>query len=209
MTPRFQAVTRMHLSRQEVRAKSQEGRTTTMKKIFYLLGMLSLGLVTSVCSAQQSGGEQRMQDRITREVRHELVMLPQLTIFDNLQYKVNGGEVTLLGAVRQPILKSEAENAVKRIEGVEKVNNQIDVLPPSPGDDRIRLAVAHALFGNNSPLSRYAMGALPPIHIIVRNGNVTLAGVVDNESDKNLANLRANGVPGVFSVTNNLTVQQP
>ncbi|HKD83084.1 MAG TPA: BON domain-containing protein [Candidatus Angelobacter sp.] len=180
-----------------------------MKKIFYLLGMLSLGLVTSVCSAQQSGGEQRMQDRITREVRHELVMLPQLTIFDNLQYKVNGGEVTLLGAVRQPILKSEAENAVKRIEGVEKVNNQIDVLPPSPGDDRIRLAVAHALFGNNSPLFRYAMGALPPIHIIVRNGNVTLAGVVDNESDKNLANLRANGVPGVFSVTNNLTVQQP
>src|SRR5262249_440740 len=149
-----------------------------------------------------------MQDRITREARHELVMLPQLTIFDNLKYKVDGSTVTLMGEVRNAVLKSEAENAVKKIEGVEKVDNQIDVLPPSPGDDRIRLAVARALFGNNSPLFRYSMGALTAMRIIVKGGRVTLEGVVDNESDKNLANIRAKGVSGVFSVTNNLVVQK-
>lgn len=159
-------------------------------------------------NAQQSNGLERSQNRITREVHHELVMLPQLTIFDNLKYQVNGNEVTLKGDVVHAVLKDEAQDSVKKIEGVEKVNNEINILPPSPMDDRIRLAVAHALFGNDSPLFRYAMGALPPIHIIVKNGHVTLEGVVDNESDKNLAYTKANGVPGVFSVTNNLMVQK-
>lgn len=182
-----------------------------MKKISWLLsGIMCLGITTTALAqgGQQADGAQRAQDRITRETRHELVMLPQLTIFDSLRYKVDGGTVTLMGEVRNAVLKDEAQNAVKKIEGVEKVDNQIEVLPPSPTDDRIRLAVAHAIFGNNSPLFRYSMGALPPIHIIVKSGRVTLEGVVDNDSDKNLAYMKANQVSGVFSVTNNLVVQK-
>jgi hyperosmotically inducible protein len=187
-----------------------------MKSLSYwcLVGLICAGSVglsagQSGENAQATTGSQRMQDRITREVRHELVMLPQLTIFDNLQYKVDGDTVTLLGEVRNPVLKSEAESVVKKIEGVEKVENKIDVLPPSPNDDHLRLAVAHALFGQDSPLFRYAMGALPPIHIVVKNGHVTLEGVVDSQADKDLAYLKANGVPGVFSVENHLQVRKP
>jgi len=146
-----------------------------------------------------------MQDRISREVYHELVMLPQLTIFDNLSYKIDGGAVTLMGEVRNAVLKDEAQQAVKKIEGVETVNNQIEILPPSPNDDRIRRAVARSLF-NDDRLFRYSMGSVPPIHIIVKSGHVTLEGVVDNQADKNEAGLRANSVPGVFSVQNNLRV---
>ena len=177
---------------------------------------LGVGLIAAVLAAisvaqsggQQSGGAQRMQDRITREVRHELVMLPQLTIWDNLLYKVDGSKVTLLGQVRNAVLKDEAEHSVKRIEGVDQVENKIEVLPASGNDDRIRMAVAHALFGNDSPLFRYSMGALPPIHIIVKNGHVTLEGTVDSQGDKDLAYTKANGVPGVFSVDNHLVVQK-
>lgn len=160
----------------------------------------------TVSGNQSSAADQKAQDRITREVRHELVMLPQLSIFDNLAYKVDGNTVTLMGQVRNAVLKSDAERAVKRVEGVENVNNQIEILPPSPNDDRIRRQVARAIF-NDDRLFRYSMGALPPIHIIVKNGHVTLDGVVDNEADKNTANIRANGVPGVFSVQNNLRVE--
>jgi osmotically-inducible protein OsmY len=182
-----------------------------LKRISYwlLCGILCVGTaIVNAQGGQQSTGAQRMQERITRETRHELVMLPQLTIFDSLQYKVDGSTVTLLGQVRNASLKDEAERAVKKIEGVEKVDNQIEVLPPSPGDDRIRMAVAHAIFSQNSPLFRYSLGSLPPIHIIVKSGRVTLEGVVDSEADKNLAFMKANGVPGVFSVTNNLVVQK-
>ena len=173
-----------------------------------LTALLLAGATVAQSGGQQSTGAQRMQDRITREVRHELVMLPQLTIFDNLQYKVDGSKVTLLGQVRNAILKDEAQSAVKKIEGVDQVDNQIEVLPASGNDDRIRQAVARALFGNDSPLFRYSMGALPPIHIVVKNGHVTLEGVVDNQSDKELATVKANGVPGVFSVDNHLVVQK-
>jgi hyperosmotically inducible protein len=173
-----------------------------------LLGLLLAGSAVAQSGGQQSAGAQRMQDRITREVRHELVMLPQLTIFDNLQYKVNGSTVTLMGQVRNPVLKDEAKDAVKKIEGVDQVNNQIEILPTSGNDDRIRMQVAHALFGNDSPLFRYSMGALPPIHIIVKNGHVTLEGVVDSQTDKDLAYTKASGVPGVFSVENHLVVQK-
>jgi len=145
------------------------------------------------------------QDRITREVRHELLMLPYFGVFDNIAFKVDGSTVTLMGQVVRPTLRSDAENAVKHIEGVEKVVNQIEVLPPSPMDDRLRLALFHAIYGY-APLEKYALGVQKPIRIVVKNGHVTLEGVVDNETDKNLVTLRANGVPGIFSVTNNLQV---
>jgi len=146
------------------------------------------------------------QDRIVREVRHELVMLPYYGVFDNLTYRVDGATVTLMGQVTRPTLKSDAGNVVKKIEGVERVDNQIQVLPLSTMDDRLRMAEYRAIYGDQS-LNRYALQAVPPIHIVVDNGKVTLEGVVATETDKNLANIRANGVSGVFSVTNNLKVE--
>src|ERR1017187_907214 len=143
------------------------------------------------------------QDRIPREVRHELVMLPYYGVFDNLAYRVDGSSVTLLGQVTRPALKNDAGNVVKGIEGVERVDNKIEVLPPSPIDDGIRRAEYGAIYGHPG-LDRYAMQAVPPIHIIVANGKVTLEGVVATQSDKDLAGIRANGVSGVFSVANNL-----
>jgi hyperosmotically inducible protein len=147
----------------------------------------------------------KAEERLYREVRHELVMLPNLTLWDNLAYKVEGYKVTLLGQVRNAGLKSEAENAVKRIEGVEQVDNQIQTLPPSPTDDRIRVAVARTIF-DTPGLFPYAVQSVPPIHIIVQGGNVTLEGMVNSEGDRNLAEIRAKQVPGVFSVTNHLQV---
>jgi hyperosmotically inducible protein len=149
---------------------------------------------------------ERAQASLAEEVRHELVMLPWFGIFDNLAYQVNDGVVTLYGQVTRPTLRSSAENVVRGIEGVERVVNNIEVLPLSPMDDRLRLAVARSIYGY-SALSRYGLGAQPPIRIIVKNGNVTLEGVVANEFDRNVANIRANGVGGVFSVTNNLRVE--
>ncbi len=172
--------------------------------VWDMIVILAFGLASA--TAQSPTADQRAQERIVREVRHELVMLPQLTIFDNLAYKVDGNTVTLLGQVNNAVLKDSAEKVVKGIEGVEKVDNQIEILPPSPNDDRIRRQLARAIF-NDPTLFRYSMGAVPPIHIIVNRGHVTLEGVVDNQTDKNVAGIRANGVPGVFSVTNNLQVQ--
>jgi osmotically-inducible protein OsmY len=183
-----------------------------MRKALHLALATILLLGAGAASAQGGGtpsssAEQKMQERITREVRHELVMLPYLTIFDNLAYKVQGDTVTLYGQVQNPVNKQDAENAVKKIEGVTKVDNQIQVLPPSPNDDRIRRQVARAIFSDNG-LFKYSLGALPPIHIIVNGGHVTLEGMVNSQTDKNLAFIRANGVPGVFSVQNNLRVEQ-
>jgi len=156
--------------------------------------------------AAQSTATQHSQERISHEVRNELVTLPQLSIFDNLAFKVDGETVILTGQVRNPILKDSAEKVVKDVEGVKGVNNKIEVLPPSPNDDRIRRDVARAIF-NDDRLFRYSMGAVPPIHIIVNRAHVTLEGVVANQADKDAAGLRANGVPGVFSVQNNLRVE--
>lgn len=147
------------------------------------------------------------EGRVTQEVRHRLVMLPYYTIFDDLGYRVNGSTVTLEGAVTNPVLKSDAENVVKRIEGVTNVVNNIEVLPLSPNDWRVRKAVARAMYGDPQIGDRYGNRALPSIHILVKNGNVTLEGVVANTFDKNLINIRANGVSGVFHVTNNLEVE--
>jgi hyperosmotically inducible protein len=146
-------------------------------------------------------------DPIAREVRHELVMLPYYGVFDDLGFKVNGSAVTLLGRVTRPALKTDAENAVKRIEGVEKVENRIEVLPLSAMDDTTRIAEYRAIYGD-PVLNRYALQAVPPIHIIVADGRVSLVGVVASQSDKDLAGIRANGVTGVFSVENNLTVER-
>jgi hyperosmotically inducible protein len=151
--------------------------------------------------------DNRGYDRLVKEVRHELVMLPYYNVFDNLAFKVDGSTVTLMGQVTRPTLKSDAGRVVKSIEGVEKVVNNIEVLPLSPNDERIRMAVYRAIYGNTS-LQRYGLQAVPPIHIIVNNGNVTLEGVVATEADKNIANLQTNGVPGVFSVKNNLRVEK-
>jgi hyperosmotically inducible protein len=146
--------------------------------------------------------------RLAREVRHELVMLPYYGIFDDLAFRVDGGAVTLMGSVVRPTLKSDAENVVKRVEGVTQVINQIKVLPLSPMDDQIRMAEYRAIYGDPILGTRYSYRALPSIHIIVENGHVTLEGVVANQFDKNLINVRANTVPNVFSVTNNLIVEQ-
>ena len=147
------------------------------------------------------------RSRLEKEVRHELVMLPYFTVFDNLSYRVNGNTVELTGQVTKPTLKSSAERVVKSIEGVESVTNNIEVLPNSPNDDRLRVAVYRAVYGNAS-LQVYNQRYLAPIRIIVKNGNVTLEGVVGSEMDKNMANVQANGVSGVFSVTNNLEVDK-
>jgi hyperosmotically inducible protein len=183
-----------------------------MKKSL-LLVVLSLPLVFSSMFGVAQNQPNRQLDqkslaRIYKEVRHELVMLPYYGVFDNLSYKVDAdGTVTLLGQVARPVLKSDAENAVKRIEGVEKVVNNIEVLPTSFNDDRIRRAVYRSIYGN-SALNQYQMRAVPPIHIIVNNGHVFLEGVVARAMDKQIAGVQANGVSGVFSVTNNLAVEE-
>ena len=174
------------------------------RRLVVVVTLLSLATLGLTQDREQPSA--KAQDRITREVRHELLMLPYFGVFDNIAFKVDGYTVTLLGQVVRPTLKSDAENVVKRIEGVEKVDNQIEVLPPSPMDDGLRLRLYRAIYGYPA-LEKYALGVQKPIRIIVKNGNVTLEGVVDNEADKNFAGIRANSVSGIFSVTNNLRVE--
>lgn len=170
-----------------------------------VLCLFALGVAQD---AQRDQPSAKSQERISKEVRHELLMLPYFGVFDYIAYKVDGVNVTLLGQVVRPSLRSDAENAVKHIEGVEHVDNQIEVLPPAPMDDRLRRRLYRAIYGYPA-LERYAMGVQKPIRIIVKSGRVTLEGVVDNDGDKNLAGIRANGVSGAFSVTNNLQVVKP
>lgn len=178
-------------------------RSTTL--VLSLFALFTLTVAAQ--NAQRGEPTAKSEERIVREVRHELLMLPYFGVFDNIAFKVNGYEVTLLGQVVRPSLKSDAENAVKRIEGVEKVDNQIEVLPPSNMDDRIRLQLFQAIY-RYPALQKYELGVQKPIRIIVKSGHVTLEGVVDSESDKNLAGVRANTVPGTFAVTNNLQVAE-
>lgn len=189
-----------------------------MKRV---IGMIFAGVLSLAALAQnsppanppQEGAMRQGQlsqkgfDRIVKEVRHELVMLPFYGVFDNLSYAVTpDGTVTLMGQVSRPVLKSDAENVVKKIEGVEKVVNNIEVLPLSPMDDRIRRATYRAIY-SNTVLNQYALRAVPPIHIIVNRGHVTLVGVVARQMDKQIAEMQAKSVSGVFSVTNNLQVE--
>lgn len=146
--------------------------------------------------------------RIVREVRHELVTLPYYGVFDWLEYEVqNNGTVILRGEVVRPTTKSDAEGRVKDIDGVSGVINQIEVLPVSPSDDRARRALYRAIYNFNSPLFRYATQSVPPIHLVVKRGHATLKGVVANRADAQQAYIRARGVPGLFSVKNELIVE--
>jgi len=189
-------------------------------KTTVILVVLFLNLATYAnnCTAQEAPNNsaqstrstalsQKGVDRIVKEVHHELVMLPFYGVFDNLMYKVSpDGTLTLLGEASRPTLKSDAERAVREIEGVERVDNQIKVLPVSPNDDRIRRATYRKIYGH-SVLSQYQLRAVPPIHIIVENGHLTLEGVVARQMEKQVAGMQANSVSGVFSVENNLRVE--
>jgi hyperosmotically inducible protein len=181
-----------------------------MKRItlMVLTALLAFATLAPAQDAPRDQPSAKAQERIVKEVRHELLMLPYFRVFDFIAFKVDGDNVILLGQVVNPVNKSDAENAVKHIEGVEHVDNQIEILPPSGMDDRLRLRLFHDIYGYPA-LQRYALGVQKPIRIIVKNGHVTLEGVVDSDGDKNLAGIRANGVPGTFSVTNNLQVVKP
>lgn len=198
-----------------------------MKLLLMVLGLTTL-IASSLARAQappnaQTGTQatqearssasrplsQKGIERIVREVHHQLVLLPFYSVFDNLEYQVDSdGTVKLMGQVLDPTLKPDAENVVKHIEGVEKVVNSIHVLPPSPNDDRIRRETYRAIYGH-PVLNQYELRAVPPIHIIVDNGHVTLDGVVARPMDKQVAEMQAKSVPGVFSVTDNLRVENP
>jgi BON domain len=162
--------------------------------------------VTAPSPSARAQRETKATQNLVREVRHQLLLLPYYSVFDNLLFKVDGDHVTLEGQVTRPTLKSDAEASVKSIEGVSGITNNIEVLPPSPMDDQLRHALYRAIYGD-AVLSKYGWSSMPSIHIIVKNGHVSLDGVVDTESDKNLAGLRANGVPNVFEVKNNLVVK--
>jgi hyperosmotically inducible protein len=183
-----------------------------MRKMAVLTGVLLLGMASSgvsiisrAAAPELQQNEPKSRSNLIREVRHQLVLLPYYSVFDNLTFKVEGDTVILEGQVVRPTLKSDAEGVVKNIEGIGRVVNNIEVLPTSPMDDQIRRAVYRAIFSEPG-LSRYSESAVPSIHIIVKNGHVTLVGVADSEADKNLANIRVNGVPNVFSVKNELVV---
>ncbi len=183
--------------------------------VFLLLGTLGLSALQNVAGAGPAAPQKgttrdpaAYQAKLEKEVRHVLLLLPYYSVFDNLAFKVEGDKVTLLGQVVRPSTKSEAEADVKKIEGVASVDNQIEVLPAaSPMDDRLRRAVFRAIY-SDPMLERYSIQSVPPIHIIVKSGRVTLEGVVSSEADKNVAYIRASGVAGVFSVTNNLRVEK-
>lgn len=169
--------------------------------------LASLALVAPAAVRAQNGvsGSSPSEIRIGKEVRHEIVMLPYLNVFDFINFKVDGPDVTLTGAVTNGAVRIDAEHAVKGIEGVQHVYDKVVLLPPSGTDQRIRLALFRSIYGY-APLQKYALPVVKPIRIIVNMGRVSLEGVVDNETDKNLVQIRANGVPGIFSVTNNLQV---
>ncbi len=189
-----------------------------MKRI--ATALFALALLSPAVYAEKDNKDQKMaqhqdpymngtadENQIAKEVRHQLVMLPYFGVFDDIGFTVNGGTVTLLGEVTRPTLKSDAAGVLKRVEGVTNVVNNIEVLPLSPDDDRIRIATYRAIYGDPALSTRYGYRALPSIHIIVKNGHVRLEGVVANTGDKDIAGIRANGVSGVFSVENDLRVE--
>ncbi|HEX9760003.1 MAG TPA: BON domain-containing protein [Candidatus Acidoferrales bacterium] len=167
---------------------------------------VALAVVALPAAAEPQRGTQKYEEWLREQVRHQLVMLPYYGVFDYMAYRIDGESVVLLGKVTRPTLKADAERVVKGIEGVRSVKNEIEVLPPSPGDDRLRRALYRSIYGHTN-LHRYALRAVPPIHIIVHNGHIALEGVVANETEKNVAGIQARTVPGSFTVTNNLRVE--
>jgi hyperosmotically inducible protein len=178
--------------------------------LFILLTIVPLFVSAGVRDAYGHNAfvkESTQDARIIKEVRHELATLPYYGVFDWLEFVVQpDNTVVLRGQVVRPTTKSDAEARVKEIDGVSRVVNEIEVLPLSGVDDRLRIAVYRALYNWNSPLFRYATQAVPPIHIVVKNGHVTLKGVVDSKMDAQLAYMRARGVPGSFEVKNELQI---
>ena len=179
-----------------------------MNRIFKIVPVaaVAVALFAAMGWADQAPASGAEPADLKAKVRHELVMLPFYGVYDNLNYAVTADTVTLTGQVTRPTLKSDAEAVVKRIPGVSTVVNQIEVLPLSDWDNRVRRAVYLTLFNSRSPLFRYGLGSDPSIHIIVENGHVTLKGAVSNASDKQIASMYVSGMFGVFSVTNDLTV---
>jgi len=167
---------------------------------------LLLGAVVTLMMAITAAAAVNPTSPLVREIRHELVMLPYYSVFDNLEFRVDGGKVVLMGQVTRPTLKDDAARVVKRLEGVDEVENKIEVLPLSPMDDQIRMATFRAIYGTPE-LNRYAHQAIPPIHIIVNNGRITLEGAVANDFDRILAYDKALQVPGAFAVTNHLRIE--
>ena len=164
-------------------------------------------LVLLLVLGQPLVARSQVNPRLVKEIRHELRMLPYYGVYDWLEFEIQGDTVVLRGQVVRPTTKSDAEGRVKDVDGVSKVNNQIEVLPLSPSDDRLRLALYRAIYNFNSPLFRYATQSVPPIHLIVDRGHATLKGVVANKGDAQLAYIRARGVPGLFSVKNELIIE--
>ena len=171
--------------------------------IFGMLFAALLAVSAGNCAASDPKGQ---PGSLTDEVRHALVMLPWYGVFDEIAFTTDSsGNVTLTGKVTWPVLKSDAETAVKHLNGVRKVINDIEVLPLSRFDDSIRIATYRAIFSRPG-FEKYAIQAVSPIRIIVENGNVTLNGVIGSSFDKQVADMAARSVPGVFSVTDNLTI---
>ena len=176
-----------------------------MLKRSFVIFMIALtpSLIASAASNPQEGSVRNYG--FTESIRKQLAKLPYYGVFDNLGFEVNGNTVVLYGQVIRPTTRREAERRVSKMEGVDRVINRIQVLPASSFDDSIRRRVYNAVFRTGG-LYRYAMGANPSIHIIVNKGRVTLEGFVSSQMDSQLAYTAANGVSGVFAVTNNLRV---
>jgi hyperosmotically inducible protein len=185
-------------------------QSDSLSILFSLLVVLSMGSALDAATRSKSQPPADPLSRqvwLTEQVRHKLAMIPWYSVFDNLEYRVEGNTVTLMGQVTRPVIKVDAESSVKKIQTVEEVVNQIEVLPPSPFDDQVRRKEYRSIY-SFGPLQRYAWGVNPGIHIIVNGGNVTLEGVVRTETDKDAACIRARTVPGVFGVTNKLRVEK-
>jgi hyperosmotically inducible protein len=170
--------------------------------------VLTLSLAPLLSQNVFAAGGAQANARLVKQIRHELVTLPYYGVFDWLQFEVRSdNSVVLLGQVVRPSTRSDAEARVKEIDGVKGVVNQIQTLPLSPQDDRLRVALYRALYNWNSPLFHYATQSNPSIHIIVKGGRATLKGVVSSKGDAQLAYIRARGVPGLFDVQSELTVE--
>jgi hyperosmotically inducible periplasmic protein len=165
-----------------------------------------LGVSSASYAQDKSHRGSRTNVDLQQEVYHQLKLLPVLSVFDNLQFQIHGDSVTLMGQVTQPYIKDDAEKAVKGIEGVSSVTDNIEVLPNSPDDAQIRRAEFHAIYGDPN-LELYATSTEQAIHIIVKGGHVTLLGFVDNAMDKQIIQTRALSVPTVFGVDNQLQIQ--
>jgi hyperosmotically inducible protein len=186
-----------------------------MKKWLFFAGITAFLVSTSVTgyAAEQlrapATRDIRRIEALKEEIRHQLLSMPYYSVFDWIEGQARpDGTVTLKGAVTRPTIKDDAAQRVKRLESVTKLNNEIEVLPLSPNDDRLRAAVYRAIFNFDSPLFRYATQSVPPIHIIVKNGNVALKGIVANQGDSEFAEIKARGVSGTFDVKNDLQIEQ-